>query len=236
MAPVGAAGRKRDGAWRTQAHASVTEAVQSELEFNGCEAPMNQSKSDIRARVLGCRDALALDERRRLSADITARILSMQAYRESETILAYSGFGSEFATEAFIGAVLESGCTLVLPRVNRATRRLDLYRVTDPQRQLVAGSWGIAEPDPQVCAPVSPAAVDMVLVPGVAFDRHGARVGYGGGYYDKLFEACFALGGRPRMLAPTFGCQVVDAVPVEPHDVLVDHVITEAECFSVAGA
>jgi len=194
---------------------------------------MNQSKSDIRARVLGRRDALAPAERRRLSADITARILSMPAYRESKTILAYSSFGSEFATGAFIGAVLESDRTLVLPRVNRATRRLDLYCVADPQREFVAGSWGIAEPDPRVCAPVSPAAVDMVLVPGIAFDRGGARIGYGGGYYDKLFEACFTLGRRPRMLAPTFGCQIIDAVPVEPHDVLVDHVITEAECFPV---
>jgi 5-formyltetrahydrofolate cyclo-ligase len=192
---------------------------------------MTQSKSDVRACVLGRRDALAPAARRRLSADITARILSMPAWREAQTILAYSSFGSEFATSAFIGAVLESGRTLVLPRVNRESRRLDLFRVADPQRQLVAGSWGIAEPDPLVCAPVNPAAVHLVLAPGVAFDRRGARIGYGGGYYDRLFEACFALGRRPRLLAPTFACQIVDAVPAEPHDVPVDHVVTEDGCF-----
>ncbi len=196
---------------------------------------MNQRKSDIRARVLDRRDALAPAERRRLSADITARILSLPACGRAQTVLAYSSFGSEFSTGAFIDAVLESGSTLVLPRVNRGTRQLDLYRVSNPKRELVPGTWGIAEPDPHVCPPVSPALVDMVLVPGVAFDRSGARIGYGAGYYDKLLVSCLALGGRPRTVAPTFGCQIVDAVPIEPHDVLVDHVVTESDCFPTPG-
>lgn len=192
---------------------------------------MEHIKANLRTRVLGSRDALVPAERRRLSAAITARVFAMPAWRAAETILAYSSFGSEFDTKAIVDAALESGRTLVLPRVNRSTRRLDLYRVVDPQRDLVAGSWGIAEPHPEKCAPVSPVAIGMVLVPGVAFDRRGARVGYGGGYYDKLFETCFALGGRPHTLAPAYGCQIVDAVPVDSHDVLVDHVVTDVDCF-----
>lgn len=195
---------------------------------------MSHSKPGIRTRVLARRDALARGERERLSVEITARILSMAAYRDSTVVLAYSSFGSEFATAAFIEAVLDAGRTLVLPRVNRASRRLDLYRVTDPTAELAAGSWGIGEPDPERCAAVCPSALDFVLVPGVAFDRRGARIGYGGGFYDKLFEACFAHGRRPRMVAPVFGCQIVDAVPTETHDVLVDHVVTETDWISPA--
>ncbi len=192
---------------------------------------MKQRKSELRDRVLGYRNAMAPAERQRLSEQITARVLSTPAYGASRTVLAYSNFGSELATGGFAGAVLASGRTLVLPRVNRSTRRLDLYRVGDRDRELVAGSWGIVEPDPGRCEPVDPGQVDFVLVPGVAFDPAGARIGYGGGFYDKLFEACVALGRRPYMLAPAFGCQIVDAVPLEAHDIRVDLVVTEAGCF-----
>lgn len=192
---------------------------------------MRQRKAEVRGRVLGYRDAMASDERQRLSERITARILAMAVYRESQTVLAYSNFGSEFVTGSFVEAVLASGRALVMPRVNRATRRLDLYRIADPKCDLVAGSWGIGEPDPARCEPFSPGALELVLVSGVAFDPGGARIGYGGGFYDKLFDSCFALGRRPHMLAPAFTCQIVDAVPVEAHDIRVDHVVTEGDCF-----
>jgi len=192
---------------------------------------MKQRKSEVRDRVLGRRNAMSAAERQHLSGRVTARILSTTAYVESRTVLAYSSFGSELATGSFADAVLASGRKLVLPRVNRATRCLDLYRVAERGRDLVASSWGIVEPDPNRCEPVCPGEVEFVLVPGVAFDPVGARVGYGGGFYDKLFESCFALGSRPHMLAPAFACQIVDTVPVEAHDIRVDRVVTEADCF-----
>lgn len=190
-------------------------------------ATMMRHKAALRARALAQRDALGGDERRRANMAITARVLALLARSGPAVVLAYASFGSEFSTADFIGAVLDAGHTLALPRIDRETRRLGLYRVSEPAAQLVAGRWGIAEPDPARCAAVDLSSLDFVLVPGVVFDRAGGRIGYGGGFYDKLFADCGAQGRTPLKVAPAFACQVVDTVPVEPHDVPVDHVVTE---------
>jgi 5-formyltetrahydrofolate cyclo-ligase len=188
---------------------------------------MGNSKTELRARVLARRDALSDGERRNSAARITRSVISMLPPRAQTVVLAYSNFGSEFATADFIAAALAAGHVVALPRVDRVTRTLGLYRVSRPSADLVVGPWGIAEPDPRLCRPVDASSLDFVLVPGVAFDTRGARIGYGGGFYDRLFEDCSLQGKRPLKVAPAFACQIVEAVPVEPHDVPVDHVVTE---------
>ena len=118
--------------------------------------------------------------------------------------------------------------TLVLPKVNRATRDLDLFRVGAPETELEPGVFGIREPVPSRCAPASLDAVDFVLVPGVVFDARGGRIGRGAGYYDRLLARC-----RPgtRLVAAAFEVQVVDEVPREPHDRRVDLVVSELRVY-----
>jgi 5-formyltetrahydrofolate cyclo-ligase len=187
------------------------------------------TKGELRHRVLARRDALEPAERARLSAAIVARLSALDAVRRARTVLAYAPFGSEPDTWPLLRAVLAEGRALLLPRVDRAARRLVLHRVTDLEADLAPGTWGILEPIPARCPVVLPPAADVVLVPGVAFDRSGGRLGYGGGYYDRLLAAWPPP--RPPLVAPAFELQVVAQVPLLPGDHRVDRVVTESYVY-----
>ncbi|HVP00038.1 MAG TPA: 5-formyltetrahydrofolate cyclo-ligase [Bryobacteraceae bacterium] len=181
-------------------------------------------KAEIRAQALQRRDALPLSVRRNSGNAILSRILAMDELRGARTILAYCSIGSEIDTTPLLNAVLGGGRTLVLPKLNAGGGGLDLYRVKNLGGDLRPGAWGIREPDSSLCEPCPAADIELILVPGVAFDRRGARLGYGKGYYDKLLAS---MHPRPRTVAAAFDVQVVDAIPMEPHDVPVDTVVTE---------
>ena len=151
------------------------------------------AKSALRETVLARRGAMDTGTRDALSLAIFEEIMHLGCYRSSDVVLAYVGFGSELQTETFLHRILDDGRVLLLPRVNRKERRLDLHEVENLDQDLEAGTWGIREPKPDLCRRVSPAAIDFALVPGVAFDPRGARLGYGGGYYDRLLAGCTEL-------------------------------------------
>ncbi len=183
-----------------------------------------EAKSALRKMVLGQREAMDAGARAALSRAITLDIAALDAYRRSRVVMAYVSFGSEFQTGDVIRHVLDAGKTLVLPRINRARRALEIYEVREPVRDLEPGGWGILEPRPDRCARVEMDIVDVVLVPGLAFDARGWRLGYGGGYYDRLLGG---LTARPPLVAGAFEAQMVGAVPIGAHDVPMDIVVTE---------
>lgn len=187
---------------------------------------LKEAKQALRAEVLARRDAIDDAAREASSEVILDRIAALDAFNDASTVLAYAGFGSELQTDGFMHAVLRQGKTLVLPRVEGG--ELGLYAVEDLQRELVPGTWGIRQPDPQTCEPVEPHRVDFVLAPGVAFDASGGRLGYGAGFYDRLL--C-KLNPRPALVAGAFEVQVVEKVPVDESDVRVDEVITEGRSY-----
>lgn len=184
---------------------------------------VSAAKRLLRERVRLARDATDPDLRRDWSARICRHLLLACDLAAPATALSYAGFGSEVDTLPFNLALRRRGISLALPRVERDAGGLVLYRVQDPAVDLVPGVWGIPEPDPRRCEVVVPEAIDWMLLPGLAFDRQGGRLGYGGGYYDRL------LPQLPRLtrIAAAFQCQIVDAVPRGPHDVLMDRVISE---------
>jgi 5-formyltetrahydrofolate cyclo-ligase len=173
---------------------------------------------------MAARDALDPPARRAFDARITPRLLALLRYREARCVAAYVGFGTEFDTTAFIADVLARGKSLVLPRVERAARSLRLHAVRDLETELAAGVWGIREPRPERCAEVGAAAVDFVLVPGVAFTARCERLGYGGGYYDRLIPG---FGGRAFLAAAAYSLQILPQLPLTPADRRVDFVVTE---------
>lgn len=190
---------------------------------------LGEAKRALRARVLAARDALPAAVRGHACAAITRRLLALPAFEAAGAVLSYAGFGSEFDTEAFNAAVLASGKVLLLPRVDQTRRVLRLYRVRDPGVDLLPGLWGIREPDPARCRESSAEAAELILVPGVAFDASGGRLGYGGGFYDRLLPGA-AL--TASLAAAAFEAQVVDAVPMGPLDRRVDLLLTEARALS----
>ncbi|MBU6504322.1 MAG: 5-formyltetrahydrofolate cyclo-ligase [Betaproteobacteria bacterium] len=181
-------------------------------------------KSELRAAVLARRDAIPEAQRDTRSRELSRQVTALPEFAAARTVMAYMPMGSEFDTRPLLQAVLSRGARLVLPRVERATKTLALHAVADLDASLQAGVWGIREPDPQRCPLASLGEVDFILMPGAAFDRQRHRMGYGGGFYDKLLS-------RPERRAITvavaFVEQLVAEVPVEPHDVPVDILVSD---------
>ena len=177
----------------------------------------------MREAVLRRRESLPEVKRVLLSRRILGGVLDLPAYGRSSVVLAYASFGTELRTEGFLRRVLADGKVLLLPRVERTG--LGLYEVRDVARDLAPGTWGIREPTPDRCPTVEPNRVDFALIPGVAFDRSGRRLGYGGGFYDRLLTG--GLPGETPRVAGAFEVQMVDEVPVSLHDAPVNFVVTE---------
>jgi 5-formyltetrahydrofolate cyclo-ligase len=131
-------------------------------------------------------------------------------------------FRSEWDTRPLARAVIASHRRLVLPRADRSARMLLLHAVADLERDVEPGYSGIPEPRPDRPV-VAPTAVDLAILPGVAFDAAGRRLGYGGGYFDRLLPLMRA---DVTLLAGAFDEQIVDAVPTASHDARVPLVVT----------
>jgi 5-formyltetrahydrofolate cyclo-ligase len=188
------------------------------------------AKRELRARILRDRDGKPAADRAIASAVIVASLSLRGDFASSGTVLLTLPFGSEWDTRALIAAALAGAKTVALPRVNRASRMLDLCAVVRLEQDVSAGYRGIPEPRAH-CAPIDVAAIDWVLVPGVAFDGGGHRIGYGGGYYDRLLPL---LRSDARRVAGAFDLQLVDHVPAASHDVAVDAIVTEARAIPIA--
>ena len=132
------------------------------------------------------------------------------------------GIGPEVATRPILERAWSEDKRIACPKVEWRPRGLVSYAVTAAD-QLVEGRGGLLEPDPERARPVEE-GFDLVLVPGLAFDRRGGRIGYGAGFYDRFLEETDAL-----KVALAYSLQVIDSVPVEPHDVPVDRILTEDE-------
>jgi 5-formyltetrahydrofolate cyclo-ligase len=194
-----------------------------------CSPHPAEAKAALRREILARRDAIGPAARARLSAVATARVATLAAFRDARVALAYASFGSELDTRALLRRVLDGGRELVLPRVERAARRLALHKVRDLDADLEPGTWGILEPAPDRCRRVTPSEIDFVLVPGVVFDPAGGRIGYGAGYYDRLLAGWSCP--VPPLVAAAFELQMVPRVPVLPTDHRVDLVVTEARTY-----
>jgi len=193
-------------------------------QIMGENVSLTDAKKALRAAVLAARDEMPSHARQQAAEAIAQRLGSLDAYREANSVLTYMSFGAELDTHAFFDRSLRDRKLVVLPRIDKASKSLKLHRV-ESHADLVDGVWGIREP--RVDAPLMAIAdIDMVLMPGLAFDRAGNRLGYGAGYYDRLLAPVARL--KPLRVVAAFDCQVVDAVPAGPADQPFDMLVTES--------
>ena len=186
---------------------------------------MAEAKTALRAAQVAARDGLTPEQRAAATAAIVARVRSLPAWQRARGVLSYMAFGSELDLGELHRELLLQGRLLVAPRVPAQGRALELRQVADLAHDLAPSRWGIPEPQPERCPLVDPAQIDLVLVPGVAFDRRGNRLGYGAGFYDRLF---LRLAPSALRVACVHDALLVDRVPAEPHDAPVDLLITES--------
>lgn len=194
---------------------------------------LHQRKAVLRTAVIAERDGLPIPVRKENSRAIVGTINGLPAFRTAQSVLLTASFGSEVETGELITQTLAGGKILLLPLVNKESRMLELYEVADPDSQLARGTYGISEPRPERCRRASYAEVEWVLVPGVVYADDGFRIGYGGGFYDRLLPLLPAA--APRVSA-AFQIQRRSEVPHGVHDQKVEIVVTESGVYHVSSS
>ena len=184
-------------------------------------------KDTIRKQVLEKRFRLSPREQRTKSADIERTLFSLPEFRAAPRVLFFASFQSEVDTHHMIRRSLAEGKHVVLPKVRG--KELDLIEIASFDRDVAPGAWGI--PEPETGTPVTLKDIDLIIVPGSVFDERGNRVGYGGGFYDRLLPAYHG-----PTVALAFELQIVAAVPADPHDVPVRKIVTEKRIINCRNA
>lgn len=187
-------------------------------------------KSALRRVVLGRR--AALDDRESRSEAILARVRTLEGFGPARLIGSYVGVGDEVGTTAILEEALDRGVTVAVPW--REGARLHLARIASLS-ELVPVSFGLLEPPAalamQADRVVVPSQVGLMLVPGVAFDRQGGRLGHGRGFYDRLLGEA---GRGPLRVGLAFECQIEEQVPLTAGDEPMDLVVTENAVYRVS--
>jgi 5-formyltetrahydrofolate cyclo-ligase len=171
----------------------------------------NALRREMREKLL----TVSEGERSAASREIVGKILSLPAWRMALTVALFA----PLATEPDISGLFTAGKTICYPRV--CGGELEFYHARRCE-DLRVGSFGILEPGPTISAPVSPSAIDLAVIPGLAFDADGHRLGRGKGYYDRFLASTKAL-----TVGVCFACQQVSLIPTESHDVRLNLVMTE---------
>jgi len=174
------------------------------------------------------------EQKDELSDVILARFFELPEFEKARTVMFYVDVRTEVRTRQALPKALETGKRIVVPWCN-ADGELELF-LLENMDELSLGMYRILEPKEELRRLpekiVRPEEIDLIMVPGVAFDRRGGRTGHGKGYYDKLLE--HARRDCP-LVALAFECQLFPEIPMQPHDVFMDRVITEAAIYPGQG-
>ena len=188
-------------------------------------------KKTIREQAHAAR--LAQLNKDEVSQTIVDRFMQLPEYQQAQTVMFYVDVRTEVRTRQALPAALASGKRIVIPYC--VDGELELFHL-ESMDELELGMYRILEPKAElrgIPAKMTPVEeLDLVMVPGVAFDRRGGRTGHGKGYYDKLLE--HALSKTP-LIALAFECQLFPEIPMQDHDIFMDKVVTEAAIYNGLG-
>lgn len=181
-------------------------------------------KKQIRRKAKEARDGLPKEFIKKHSEAIASNLFSLPEFKVAKNVMFYVSFGSEVETHSMIKDALACGKTVSVPITDIKNKCLHLSKVTDPEKELFPSTFGILEPKKEHISPVEKKGLDLIVSPGVAFDRHFNRMGYGGGFYDRLFAE---IPGHTVKVALCFEMQLHDGLPVEITDRKLDILVTE---------
>jgi 5-formyltetrahydrofolate cyclo-ligase len=180
----------------------------------------SDSKEALRRRIRGELKAMPVEQRAVFSKQACLLLEKQTVWQNAKTIFFYAPLPEELDIWPLLRDSLAAKKTTALPRFDAATERYLACEITDLTRDIGGGQFGIREPGGH-CIAIPPNRLDLILVPGVAFDAHGRRLGRGKGFYDQLLATV-----RGTTCGVAFDEQIVEAVPVEPHDVHLNCILT----------
>ncbi len=184
-------------------------------------------KRRIREKILSRRDKEPEDLRRKKSQRIKEKLFSLKEFKKAHTILFYYSKGSEVGTREMMEEALWEGKRVLLPKVRR--REIYLGEIKDLERDVEKGSFGILEPK-KTSKKTTTKEINLVILPGIAFNLKGKRIGYGKGYYDRFLKR---LSKKVSLVALAYDFQIVNSLPVKRHDRSVGKIITETRIIDV---
>lgn len=195
------------------------------------EQELADQKTAIRTAAHAARKAQP--DKEAVSARITDRVMEMPQYRDAHCVMWYVDVRDEVRTRHALPEALTQGKKVIVPYC--VDGELELFWL-ESMDELELGMYRILEPRAELRSvqekKVLPQELDFVMVPGVAFDREGGRTGHGKGYYDKLLQHA-----RPDapLVALAFECQIFPEIPMQPHDIFMDAVVTEEAVYPGRG-
>ena len=199
-------------------------AVQPEL--------VARAKSMIREEMIWARGRLNDFDRIEKSRQIASRLFELEVFRKSKAIFFFLSLPEEVQTEDMIREAFRLNKEVFVPLVDKEEGRLQVVRIPHLEIEFVRGEYGVQEPASQWREISSPDQLDLVVAPGLAFDTSGGRIGYGGGYYDRLLRQVPA---EAVQIGVGFDFQVLDSIPRMGFDVPVQFVITETQSLRCLG-
>ena len=190
-----------------------------------------ERKTEIRTAAHAARKAQ--EDKDAVSQAITDRVMQLPEYQQANCIMWYVDVRDEARTRHALPAALESGKSIVIPYC--VDGELELFHL-EAMEELETGMYKILEPRSDLreveAKNVDVKDLDLILVPGVAFDARGGRTGHGKGYYDKLLENAKA---DTPLISLAFECQMFDEIPMQSHDIFMDKVVTESNGYDGIG-
>ena len=183
-------------------------------------APLDTAKTILREQIRARLHPLSAAERNAASVSLCARLRESPVWAAARSVLLFAPLPDEPDLWPLVNEAITTGKLVALPAFTLGTRSYLARQIIDPSRDIVAGKFDIREPGAG-CAEIPLNRLDLVLVPGVAFDARGGRLGRGQGFYDRLLAG---EGGTKCGVA--FDEQIVNTVPVGPQDIRVNCILT----------
>ena len=202
------------------------------IGLNVATESLFQQKTTIRKEILEKRKSQDPQVSAAQSRSITGTLIGRKEFQTANRILIYLSKDGEVGTDHLLGRAFELGKRVCVPVVDRGNDELRISELPGPEIDFRLGAFGVREPAEGDLNFVTPDKIDLVVVPGLAFDRRGGRIGYGKGYYDRLLSR---LSSQVPRIALAFEFQVLDTVPQDENDIQVDTIITEKNTMSCSG-
>ncbi|MGH7976008.1 MAG: 5-formyltetrahydrofolate cyclo-ligase [Limisphaerales bacterium] len=184
-------------------------------------------KTELRSKIRAMLKNLSPEKRKLDSKKLCTKLKEQSFFQNAASILFFAPLTTEVDLWPLLEESFAAGKIIALPRFDPASRSYVACRVRNLQNEIVSGQFSICEPR-ENCVAIPPREIDLILVPGVAFDLRGRRLGRGKGYYDRLLAEI-----RGVKCAIAFDEQVVNEIPVEPHDALMDFILTPTRCAEI---
>jgi len=187
---------------------------------------LTEAKRSLRKKMIAWRSSLTVEEVLKKSEQIAAAVRTIPEYANAKTILFYvSAKPNEVDTHSLIREALSGNTRVLVPSTDFDRNELIISEIKD-MRELAPARYGLLEPRRGSLVPTDPGKADIIIVPGVAFDRHCRRIGFGGGYYDRLLAD-----SKATTIALGYEGQMVERVPVDYNDMPVDIIVTECGVY-----